>query len=155
MDIQIVDFPETKIAVLEHRGSPNLINETASIFIDWRKTSGLSPVQSSQTFGLIYNDPKTTEPEDFRWDACGSVKEDVPDNPQGVINKTIPGGRCVHFRHEGPHHLMDDKIRYLYEEWLHNSDEKLRDFPCFLRYENLLPDVSEQELITDVYLPLQ
>lgn len=155
MNIQIVEFPEIKIAVLEHRGSASLLNNSVSRFIEWRKTSGLSPVNSSQTFGLVYDDPKTTEPESFRFDICGSVAQKVPDNPQDVINKTIPVGRCATFRHHGPHELLDEKVRYLYAEWLHSSDESLRDFPCFFEYQNLFPDVSEQDLVTDVYLPLQ
>jgi AraC family transcriptional regulator len=79
----------------------------------------------------------------------------VPDNPQKVINKSIPGGRCVKLRHLGSHDNMDSKIHYLYGEWLPNSDEELRDFPCFFHYINLFPEVSEHELITDIYLPLK
>ncbi|MGZ4991725.1 MAG: AraC family transcriptional regulator [Methylobacter sp.] len=155
MNIQVIDFDETKVAVLEHRGAPELLNDSVSIFIEWRKHSRLSPVTTSQTYGVAYDDPKTTEPEKFRFDICGSVKTDVPSNSQRVINKIIPGGRCALIRHLGSREEMDDKVRYLYREWLPANGQELRDFPCFFHYVNLFPEVAEHELITDIYLPLK
>ncbi|WP_347986380.1 AraC family transcriptional regulator [Methylomonas sp. AM2-LC] len=155
MQVNIVEFKETKIAVLEHRGAVETLNDSVAVFIEWRKTSQLSPVTSSDTFGLAYDDPKTTPPEKFRFDLCGSVAADVPENPQGVITKTIPGGRCAVIRHFGVHELMGDKIHYLYGTWLPKSGEELRDFPCYFYYLNLFPEVAESELITDIYLPLK
>ncbi|WP_428605837.1 AraC family transcriptional regulator [Sedimenticola sp.] len=155
MHVEIVQFDETKIAVLEHRGSPELLNDSVARFIEWRKQSQLSPVDTSNTYGLIYDDPKTTEPDQFRFDLCGSVRAAVPANPQGVINKTIPAGRCARLRHRGPYEEMDDKVRYLYGKWLPESGESLRDFNCFFHYINLFPEVAEHELMTDIYLPVE
>lgn len=155
MQVNIVEFPETKIAVLEHRGAPELLNDSVSTFIEWRKESKLSPVKSSNSYGVAYDDPKATTPEKFRFDLCGSVDREVPENKQNVINKNIPSGRCAVVRHCGSHDLMDNKVHYLYGEWLPDSGEELRDFPCFFHYINLFPEVAEHELITDIYLPLK
>lgn len=155
MQVNIVEFKETKVAVLEHRGAVDSLNDSIGVFIEWRKTSLLSPPTTSNTYGLAYDDPETTAPEDFRFDLCGSVQVDVSDNPQGVMTKTIPGGRCAVIHHVGPHEAIDDKIRFLYRTWLPESNEELRDFPCFFHFLNLFPDVSENELVTDIYLPLK
>jgi len=155
LNIDIVEFDETKVAVYEHCGAAERLNDSVSIFIEWRKQSGLSPVVNSNTFGIPYGDPGVVGPEKFRFDICGSVKCDVPQNPQGVITKIIPAGRCAVLRHLGSHDVMDDKVRYLYAEWLPRCDESLRDFPCFFHYVNLFPEVDEHELITDIYLPLK
>lgn len=155
MNVEIVDFNQVKVAVLEHRGSVDLLNDSVSQFIEWRKESKLSPVKSSETYGIAYDDPKATEPEKFRFDICGSVKSEVPENPQGVTTKLIPGGRCALVRHIGSHEDMDEKIHFLYGQWLPGSGEALRDFPCFFRYMNFFPEVSEYELVTDIYLPLK
>jgi len=93
MQVNIINFEDTPVAALEHRGAAELVNDSAKVFIEWRKTSGLSPVNTSKTLAIAYDDPDTTEPENFRFDICGSVAETVPDNPQGVVNKVIPGGR--------------------------------------------------------------
>lgn len=155
MDVKIVDFEETKVAVLEHRGPPERVNNSVMTFIDWRKSSGLSPVKTSRTFGLVYEDPATAEPEKFRFDICGEVMAEVPENPQRVKSGTIPGGRCAVIRHLGPHERMGEKIYYLYREWLPNSDEEVRDAHLFFHYLNLRSQVADHELITDIYLPLK
>lgn len=155
VDVSIVEVEPVKVAVFEHKGAPELINDSVSKFIEWRKESGLSPVKTSQSYGVPNGDPAEMKSDDFQFDICGTVKRDVPKNPQGVINKTIPRGRCAKVRHLGSYDHMDDKIRMLYCEWLPSSGEQLRDFPCYFHYLNLFPEVSENELITDIYLPLK
>ncbi len=155
MNVTIVDFAETQIAVLEHRGAPTLVNDSVQTFIEWRQASGLSPVKTSRTFGVVYDDPKTTPAEEFRFDICGEVVGPVPDNEQGVGNGLIPGGRCAVVRHCGSHERLVESIYPLYREWLPQSGEELRDFPLFFHYLNLLPDTAEHELLTDLYLPLK
>lgn len=155
MDVKIVDFKETMIAVLEHQGAPELIYESVKNFIDWRKSSGLSPISTSRTFGMIYNDPETTPPEEFRFDICGEIDSSVPDNPQGVINKRILGGRCATVRHYGSTDRIGESANYLYRDWLPASGEELRDFPLFFHYIKKIPETPEHEQVTDVYLPLK
>jgi AraC family transcriptional regulator len=155
MNVEIKHFDKTKIAVMEHQAAPELVNESVSRFIEWRKTTGLSPVLTSRSFGIIYNDPKVTAPEDFRFDICGEVKAAVSDNTFGIVNKTLSAGRCAVIRHHGSHNGLDVKIHYLYGQWLPESGEELRDDPCFFHYMNFFPEVAEHELITDIYLPLK
>ncbi|RAP58339.1 AraC family transcriptional regulator [Oleiagrimonas sp. MCCC 1A03011] len=155
MDVHIIDFPTTRIATLEHRDAPERVNDTARTFIEWRKETGLSPVASSDTFGIAYDDPDTTHPAAFRFDICGSIEDDVPANPQGVVTRYIPGGRCAVARHHGSHERLGEVAYYLYRDWLPESGEELRDYPLFFHYRNLIPDTPEHELITDVHLPLR
>lgn len=154
MQVNIVNFTETKIAALKHQGPVELINDSVSKFIEWRKASGLSPVKTSQTFGIAYDNPDTTEPEKFRFDICSSVSQDIPENTQGVINSAIPAGRCAVVRHFGSHDRIAESIYPLYREWLPNSGESLRDFPLYFHYLNLMPETPEHELEADIYLPL-
>lgn len=155
MEVSIVDFEPTPVALLIHRGAPELVNDTARIFIEWRKATGLSPVKSSRTFGIAYDNPDTTEAENFRFGICGSVTTDVPANPYGVVDSAIPGGRCAVVRHFGVHDRIGEVAYYLYRDWLPQSGEELRDFPLYFHYLNLIPETPEHELLTDVYLPLK
>lgn len=155
VQVEIVNFENTPIAVLEHRGPAEKVNDSVARFIDWRKQSGLSPRQSSRNFGIAYDNPETTEPAQFRFDICGEVAGEVPPNPQGVVAKSIPGGRCARVRHHGSHARISDSIYPLYRDWLPASGEELRDFPLYFHYLNLMPDTPESELVTDIYLPLK
>jgi AraC family transcriptional regulator len=155
MDVRITSVETELVAALEHRDSPALVNDSARRFIEWRRSSGLSPVDSSRTYGIVYDNPDTIAPEDFRFDICGSVTEPVRANPQGVVTKQIPGGRCAVVRHVGSHERLGESVYYLYRQWLPESGEELRDFPVYFHYLNLMPDTPEHELQTDVHLPLK
>ena len=155
MKIDIVDFKETKIAVLEHTGAAERILESVKVFIEWRKQSGRSPIATSRTFGIPYSDPANTPPTEFRFDICGEITSDVLQNPQGVTTKQIPTGRCAKVRHIGSTDRIDESVYPLYRDWLPESGEELRDFPLFFHYLKRIPDVPEHEQITDIYLPLK
>jgi AraC family transcriptional regulator len=151
--MKIVDFPETRVAVLEHRGDPRLIGDTIRKFIEWRRANGLPPAVSA-TYNLLYGDPKETPPDEFRLDLCAATTRDVAPNPQGVVARAIPAGRCAVLRHVGSDDTFGDTFRYLYATWLPASGEEPRDFPLFLQRVRFFPDVPEHEAITDVFLPL-
>lgn len=155
MNVKVADFPYTQVAIIEHQGAKELIFQTAAQFIEWRKTTGLSPVASSQTYGIAPCDPQTTEPEDFRFSLCSSVQQPIDEqNSYGVKNSFIPAGRCAVVRHFGSHDAIGDIAYYLYRQWLRDSGEELRDFPLFFHYHNFIHEVAEHELVTDVYLPI-
>lgn len=154
MNVSTTSFERRTVAVLEHHGSTESLNHSIAKFIEWRKTSKLSPVKTSDTFGVVFNDPNSVAPEDFRFDICGVVSEPVPQNPQGVVTKEIPAGRCAVLRHVGSRDALGDKVCQLYSDWLPESGEELRDFPVFFHYLNLYPEVAENELVTDIYVPL-
>jgi AraC family transcriptional regulator len=150
--INIVDFAATKLAVLEHHGEPDLVSNSVKKFIDWRKQYGLSPAHS-KTFNLLYADPQSLPPEQFQLDICASTPTDIPDNDSGIINKTIPAGRCAVLRHIGSDNGLNQSFEQLFT-WLAQSGEILRDFPCFIERVVLYPDANESEMISDIYLPL-
>ncbi len=128
MDVQIVTQPTMRIAVLEHKGAPGLLPASVQQFIEWRKESGLSPIATSKTLGIAYHDPDLTPPDEFRFDICSTVSADVPENPQGIITKTIPGGRCAVAHYVGSRDHIGRGVYYLYRTWLPESGEELRDF---------------------------
>ncbi len=155
MRVEIQSLPQTNIAVFEHRGSPNQVNQSAQQFIHWRKSSGLSPIKTSRTFGLAYDDPQTVASNDFRFDICGEIATPIEENEFGIVNKIIPSGRYAVLRHLGSHDNLDITVRSLFSDWLPNSDETLGDFPIIFHYLNFFPEVTENELITDVFLLLE
>ena len=154
MEVKIVECEPIKVAMLKHTGAPAVLMRSVEAFIDWRKSTGLSPVKSSKSFGIAYDNPETTAPENFQFGICGSVSESIPDNPQGVQNSVIPGGRCAVVRHMGSHDRIGESIYPLYRDWLPKSGESLRDFPLYFQYLNFMPETVELDLITDIYLPL-
>ncbi len=153
MKVNIINFPETIVAALEHHGPEHLVYNTTRKFIEWRQANGIKPGQGD-TYGIHYSDPVSTLPEDYRLDICVSVDKPVAENLQGVVNKTIPGGRCAIVRHQGSRDYIP-AADYLYRDWLPESGEELRDYPCFFHYINVGPDVKDKDMLTDIYLPIK
>jgi AraC family transcriptional regulator len=156
MDVRIIEFPATRVAAVEHRGAPALEHETARRLIAWRIANRLPPDRYA-TYGVHYTDPRTTPPVEHRVDFCvalGSAGFEIAPNAQGVVAKTIPRTRCAVARHRGSRHDVI-AAAYLVEVWLPASGERIGDFPIFFQYVNVGPDVREEDMITDVYLPLR
>lgn len=153
MEVRIVEFPETQVAVAEHRGPPELEYETSRKLIEWRINHRLSPA-NHRTYGVHYTDPQSVSPAEHRVDFCMTYDQPVQPNLQGIVNKIIPANRCAVARHLGSRRFNAAAV-YLYREWLPKSGEWAGNYPIFFHYVNIGSDVREDEMITDVYLPLK
>ncbi|TCP73864.1 AraC family transcriptional regulator [Pseudomonas putida] len=155
MQIRIVEFAETRVAALEHRGPPSLVGESVARFRQWGINSGQSPVASSRTFGIPYDNPDTTPPHAFRFAVCGEMNEAVQPNEFGVHERVIPAGRCAVIRHSGSPDYIGETIYPLYRDWLPSSNEELRDHPLFFQYLSVYPETPLEQWETDIYVPLK
>jgi AraC family transcriptional regulator len=50
--------------------------------------------------------------------------------------------------------VNNQAARYLYEQWLPSSGERLSGHPLIFHYVNVGPNVQAHEAITDVYMPI-
>lgn len=155
MDVKIITFPETRVAAVEHRGPPSLEYDSSRKLIAWKLKNGLLDQSLYRSYGVHYTDPRTTPPAEHRVDFCLSVYREVTPNEFGVVNKVIPRCRCAVARHLGSR-THNAAAAYLYEQWLPRSGEMAdNSFPIFFHYVNVGPQVTEEEMVTDVYLPLK
>jgi len=152
-DVQIVDFPATPVAVMEHHGDPARIGDTIQRFIAWRKRMELRP-GTNATYNIFHSNPQVTAPEDFRLDLCVATDRVFPAG-QGVEPGLIPAGRCAMLRVTGWSDDLEPAAFFLYRDWLPASGEEPRDFPLFCRRVTFFPDVPEHEAVAELYLPLE
>ena len=153
MHVEIVQFPETKVAYIEHRGSPSLEHETVRRLVAWRLENRLLDQKQNRSYGLHYTDPRKTPPAEHRVDFCLSIEKDVGANEYGVETKIIHNQRCARARDVGSR-ANNRAAVYLYETWLPQSSEAPSGSPLIFHYVNVGPNVTPEEMITDVYLPL-
>ena len=151
MQVDIVDFPDTRVAAIEHSGSSAGVYDSTRKLIEWRIANRVPP-QGHATYG-VHHDLRTHADSGYRVDICVAYDREVPPNPQGVVAKVIPGGRCARVRYTGSREHIP-VVQPLFTEWLPASGERLRDFPVFFHYVNVGPGVQDHEMVTDVYLPI-
>lgn len=153
-DVTIVAFPETRVAALEHRDSAAMIGASIRRFIDWRKHNRLPP-RVSATFNVQHQSHPDVPDAEYHVDLCAQTHAPITPNPQGVVAKTIPAGRCAVLRHRGSDDTLPASVMFLYASWLPNSGHILRDYPLFFQRIQFFPDVPESDAITDVFLPIE
>lgn len=152
MQVEIVDFPETKVAAVEHLGSTADVYDSVRRLVEWRRNNRVSPAGHA-TYG-VHHDLRLHAESGYRMDICVAFEREVVPNPQGVVGRIIPGGRCARVRYIGSREYIP-VVEPLFTDWLPHSGEQRRDYPLFFHYVNVGPDVVDHEMITDVYLPLR
>lgn len=152
MHVDIVHFPEIRVAAIEHFGSTGDVYDSVRKLVEWRRHNGVPPAGHA-TFG-VHPDLRTHAESGYRVDICVSFERDIAPNPQGVVAKVIRGGRCARVRYVGTREYIS-VVQPLLTEWLPQSGEQPGDFPMFFHYVNVDPGVVDHEMITDVYLPLR
>lgn len=151
--VEIVELAELDLAVMEHKGNPQLLGDTIRQFIGWRKENKLPPNQY-RTFNLVYNDPDLVPEDEYRFDLAVEYKSPLPMDCKMVAGK-IPAGRYALIRYSGEDAGLRQAVDYLYRDWLTNHDVELRDFPLVFERILFYPDLPETQQIVHIYLPLQ
>lgn len=154
IDVEIIMFPETKVAAVEHIGSPALEHETARKLITWKLENQLLDQTKYRSYGIHYTNPLSTSPSEHRVDFCLSFDGEIEKNSYDVVGKVIPALRCARARDIGSRY-NNKAATFLQENWLPKSGELPGNFPMFFHYVNVGPKVREEDMITDVYLPLK
>lgn len=150
--VEIVQFPETRVAALEHHGPREGTYTTMLSFAAWK--GEYCGHGKGDIYGVYHNNPATTPPQDYRFDFCLAVAMPVPANPQGVINKVMASGRCARIRHKGMlHHSRS--LDWFCHEWPQQNGERRSERPLFCHFVNVGFKVRESDQLTDIYLPLQ
>ena len=152
-EVKILQFPETRVAMIEHRGDPKREHETVRKLVAWKLAHGYRDTRRYRQYGLHYTDPRTVAPEDHRVGMCMSIDEHVAPNDFGIVESIIPACRCAFARDIGTR-PNNKAATFLYEQWLPHSGEQLAEMPMIFHYVNVGPDIPAENMITDVYLPL-
>lgn len=153
-DVTIRQVPATRVAIMEHRGSPATLGATIQRFIAWRKAAGLHP-RNSPTFNVWRSERRPESPADYSTDLCVGTDQPIVANGEDIKAGEIPGGRCAVLRVVGYTDNLEPAALYLYRDWLPASGEETRDFPIYCQRLSFFPEVPEHETVADVFLPLK
>ena len=104
--------------------------------------------------GLSYDDPEITPPDKIRYDAC--VKVDESFQPEGEIGvQVLPGGDFARTTHFGPYENLKHTYAALLGQWLPSTDRRFKLEPTREVYLNDPESTAPEDLVTDIFLPLE
>ncbi len=152
MEIRIVDLEPLRFVAMHNVGAyEELFSSFGLLFEKISAWAGADAVRGIH--GLWPDDPATSAPEVFRFD-CGFVVAREDDPPAGTRWADAPAGPCLCVRHVGNYTALLAVIDRLYDAALETGKE-LRDAPLFTHYLDDPEAVPEEQLRTDVYLPIE
>ena len=153
MEVKIEHKEPIRVAFMRHVGPYGEVGETWDKFLPVLGKQGLLG-GDALFIGICHDDPEVTPRGKIRYDACVSVDETfVPEGEIGV--QVIPGGEYAVTTHFGPYQKLGDTYTKLLGQWLPRSERELRSAPCFELYLNDPQSTEPEDLITDIYAPLQ
>ena len=111
--------------------------------------------QDAEMIGICHDDPSITSEENIRYDAslAWTKKESDVLSKEGFNTKKISSGKYAMVLHKGSYSKIVDSWMALYL-WCEENKYIFRDCPPFEKYLNSPEDVEEQELLTEIYIPI-
>jgi AraC family transcriptional regulator len=105
-------------------------------------------------FAIYYDDPELIEPEICTSDYCIVVKKTI-ETPLNFGTQIIKGGKYAVFRYRGPYEQLWELYYSIYRNWVLFTDMKLRHSPPIERYVNYSINTKPENLLTDIYIPIE
>jgi len=110
--------------------------------------------KSVKLIGISHDDPNITEDSHIRYDACLNITPDIS-NEENIQTRTISGGKYAIFTHKGAYDQLNNTYGYIFNDWLPENGNSLRDEPCFEIYLNRDPRRTKPEnLKTQIYVAI-
>ena len=153
MDVRIEKIEPIRVASVRHVGPYDDCDPAWQTLCTWAGPRGLFGPKTT-VIGICYDDPEVTPPEKLRYDASIIVDDTV--EPEGEVNiQVIPGGDYAVVTHKGPYTKLAETYSQLLGEWAPQSGRVVKDAPSFDIYRNAPDKTPPEELITDIYVPLE
>lgn len=153
MDVKLIDRAEVAVAYMRYIGpyGPEVHKFWMQRFGPWIAQHGL---MGHHAYGISYDDPHITAPEQCRYDACIEVEPGfAPDG--GAQLGTIPGGRYAVMSYHGKPEQIGPAWTALLRNWLPDSGLQLDARPCFEHYPpNSAMDPVTGEMHCEICIPV-
>lgn len=150
--VETITITKLRLAAIEHQGDYHLIPKVFERLMTIAATTGLLTPES-RSIGIYHDDPVSVPQHNLRSAACVSVpKEWMPSGD--LVELSVEGGRYARIVHTGPYAELKTAYEWLYQTWLPNSGEELRNLPCLEEYLNDPRQVPAKDLKTAVLMPL-
>jgi AraC family transcriptional regulator len=153
MKVEIVNLKPRKVAFVRHVGPYDQCGAAWEKLCGWAGPAGLLGPEAVM-LGLCHDDPEVTEAENIRYDACTPVSPEV--KPAGEVGvQEVAGGDYAKALHQGPYDQLKDTYAWVCGQWLPEMNREMRNLPSIEVYLNDHEQTPPEELLVEVYIPLE
>ena len=112
------------------------------------------PMGEVMPYCIYHDDPKVTPPEKLRTDVCMVLPSFA--TAKGDIGfKQLAAGRYAIFLYKGPYEHLQAVYDTIYGKYIPEMECSLRDESSAVRYLNNPADTAPEELLTEIYIPVE
>lgn len=112
------------------------------------------PMGEVMPYCIFHDDPKVTPIEKLRTDVCMVMSAAV--TPKGNIGfKQLPAGRYAIFLYKGSYEHLQSVYDTIYGKYIPEMECTFRDEASAERYLNHPADTAPDELLTEIYIPIE
>lgn len=153
MDATIKAMPALRLAALAHTGPYMQIGTT---FERLGMTAGPSGLFGPGTLmlGVYHDDPQETPPEKCRAHAGVTIADGRPLPPGFEEVRVAPGEYAVGV-HRGHYRGLERAYLWLMGQWIPSQQREIGDGPAYEIYRNTPRDTREEDLMTEICVPLK
>jgi AraC family transcriptional regulator len=151
--VELEQLPEWRVAGLSHRGAYHRISEAFERLGPIAGAAGLFG-PTSLMVAVYQDDPACTVEDDLR--SIAGLR--VPDHaavPNTLAEVRIPSGRYAKAVHRGSYKGLGDAWAWLTGQWLPQSGYRMAGSPSFEVYRNDPRTTDPDQLLTELFIPLQ
>jgi len=155
----VTHLPEQQVLCATERGRINndmgiAARSAFARLMAGAQTMGVMP-RVMRAIAMAPDCPRGPDDPDQRFIAGYVIDGEMPPLADGLHCETLPAGRWAVFRHVGPYTTLWQAWTSVYRDWVPRSGHTLRDaMPCE-HYVNDPREVSPDQLITDLYIPIE
>lgn len=153
MDFEIVQQPEFRVIGVRHVGPYDQIRPAFERLGTIAGKAGLFGRDGVRMLGVYHDNPQRTAPQQLRSDAALTL----PDGeavPYGLDERRVGGGKFLKIVHRGSYERLAESWQAAMEAA--NADgRRMRPAASYELYVNAPGQVAEEDLQTEIYVPIE
>lgn len=155
---EIETLPDLEILSLEYRGSYEdikAIYKTWNLFLEYIKRKKLIK-EDTVYLAEILDDNDISEEVNCRYNVAIVLDNPLPFIPEGFFStKIIKAQKYAKFVHQGSHESALDTYHNIFSHWMTEIQLEMADAPILEFFLNDEKDTPEEDLLTEIYIPIE
>ena len=154
LPVRYETVPEIEVYSLRTVGDYKTVDESWTKLINFAKKHSLFG-RNFYAYAIAYDNPDIADEEQLRYDACITKTKKVEITvDEKISSKTLAGGKYAVFLHRGDHGALVNTYNSIFGNWLYTQNDRLRDVTVIQKFLNNKYEVTEDKLLTEVYVPI-
>ncbi|WP_164914161.1 AraC family transcriptional regulator [Aquimarina sediminis] len=158
LDFKIEEIPSFEVLYLTYQGSYENLKELKKVWDQLASYALKKGLLNDETLimGEILDDDQITDALQCRYNAAIVLEKEVEFSLKGLFKtKRIEHQKYAKFIHKGSHESCADTYNHIYAHWMTEVQLEFEDKPTLEFYLNDESNTPQEDLLTEIYIPVK